>query len=61
MVTGSSRSLLSSDGPLTTMNSKFLPWWLALLAAGAGTGLAELPHFENATITVVGDAGQNME
>src|SRR3984885_16371610 len=38
--------------------------FLALLSAGAltfGTAFGELPTFNNVTVTVVGDAGQNME
>jgi multiple sugar transport system substrate-binding protein len=44
-----------------TMKLKFFPCWLAVLAASAGVGFAELPHFNNVTVTVIGDAGQNME
>jgi multiple sugar transport system substrate-binding protein len=43
------------------MKPRFFPLWLALLAISVGTGLAELPHFNNVTVTVIGDAGQNME
>jgi multiple sugar transport system substrate-binding protein len=38
--------------------------FLALLSAGAltfGTAFGQLPNFNNVTVTVVGDAGQNME
>ena len=43
------------------MKPRLFPLWLALLATGVGTGFAQLPHFDNVTVTVIGDAGQNME
>src|SRR5258708_24746753 len=43
------------------MKPRLFPLWLALLATSVGTGFAQLPHFDNVTVTVIGDAGQNME
>src|SRR5260370_40182381 len=47
--------------PPKHMKPRLFPMWLTLLATSVGTGFAQLPHFDNVTVTVIGDAGQNME